>query len=80
MPPRALVPAYRIQFPINRSAEVEMIAGLGPPLLRVQITIGLIAQNAKRYPVLNQLIALSETPKYSADVVDIAENVSHCEN
>lgn len=34
-------------------------------------------QKAKRYPVLSQLIALSETWKYSAAVVEIDANVSH---
>lgn len=44
---------------------------------RVAITYGLATQNAKRYPVLNQLMALSETWKYSAAVVEIDEKVSH---
>lgn len=38
MPPLALVPAYRIQLPTRRRVEVVMMAGLGPPLLRVKIT------------------------------------------
>lgn len=38
MPPFALVPAYRIQLPTRRRVEVVMMAGLGPPLLRVKIT------------------------------------------
>lgn len=38
MPPFAFVPAYRSQFPTSRSAAVEMIAGLGPPLFNIQMT------------------------------------------
>ena len=40
-------------------------------------THGLATQKAKRYPVLSQLTAFSETPKYSAEVVDMEEKVSH---
>lgn len=41
------------------------------------ISHGLAMQKAKRYPVLSQLIALSETWKYSAAVDETEENVSH---
>lgn len=39
MPPFALVPAYLSQFPTSRSVAVVIIAGLGPPLFRIQITM-----------------------------------------
>lgn len=40
-PPRARVPAYRIQLPTSKKADVVMMAGFGPPLLRVKIaTLG----------------------------------------
>ena len=77
-----------------------IMAGLGPPLLRVKMTTlayrvhyrqfhvivecrcrkiyGLAAQKANRYPVLIQLIALSETPKCWEAVVDMEEKVNHC--
>lgn len=97
-----------------------MMAGLGPPLLRIQMTnlwrielcisavedsridrdwirlghgrsdlrtalgrdaigtYGLAAQKANRKPVLIQLMALSETSKYCAAVVEMEEKVSHC--
>jgi hypothetical protein len=42
-------------------------------------TYGLTAQNAKRKAVLIQLMALSDTSKYSAAVVEIEEKVNHCE-
>jgi hypothetical protein len=77
MPPWAFVPAYRIQLPTSRSVAVVMMAGLGPPLLRVRMTTGLATQKAKRKPVLIQLMALSETRKYCDAVVDIEEKVSH---
>lgn len=38
MPPFALVPAYRIQFPTSTRMDVVMMAGLGPPLFRVSMT------------------------------------------
>jgi hypothetical protein len=38
MPPFALVPAYRSQLPTSSSEAVVIIAGLGPPLFRVQMT------------------------------------------
>ena len=40
-------------------------------------THGLAIQNANRYPIDIQLMALSDTRKYSAAVLEIAENVSH---
>lgn len=42
-------------------------------------TYGPITQKAKRTPTLSQLMALSETRKYSADDVDTAANVNHCD-
>lgn len=39
MPPFALAPAKRIQLPTRRRDEVTIMAGLGPPLLRVTMTI-----------------------------------------
>lgn len=39
MPPFALVPAYLSQFPTSRSVAVVIIAGLGPPLFKIQITM-----------------------------------------
>ena len=38
-----------------------------------------MATKANKKAVLSQLIALSETLKYSADVLDIAANESHLE-
>lgn len=105
MPPFALVPAYLSQLPTSKSVAVVMIAGLGPPLFKIQMTMltsrsvigmlgpgsfrffvsqevmptyGLIPQKAKRYPVLIQFMALSETSKYSAAVVEMDEKVNHC--
>jgi hypothetical protein len=52
------------------------MATLGPPLLSVYITKGLTTTKAKRKPVDSQLMALSETPKYSDEVVLTAEKVS----
>lgn len=40
-------------------------------------THGVTKQNAKRKAVLIQFIAPSETWKYAAEVVEIAEKVSH---
>lgn len=40
-------------------------------------TYGLITINAKKNPVLNQLIAVSETVKYWAEVVETGAKVSH---
>jgi hypothetical protein len=48
-----------------------------PILLVRACTYGLAAQKAKRNPVLSQLMALSETSKYSAEVVEMEEKVSH---
>lgn len=39
MPPFALVPAYLSQLPTSRSVAVMIIAGLGPPLFKIQITM-----------------------------------------
>jgi hypothetical protein len=39
-----------------------MMEGLGPPRLRVQMTIGETTTKAKRKAVLSQLTADSETP------------------
>lgn len=105
MPPFALVPAYRSQLPTSSREAVVIMAGLGPPLFKTQMTnlyhrsvssglfsilistrieecegkirgsgcgtrpprqltvdtYGLAAQKANKYPVLIQLIALSET-------------------
>lgn len=44
---------------------------------RRNTTDGVDTQKAKRNAVLSQLIVLSDTLKYSADVVEMAENVSH---
>lgn len=38
MPPSALVPPYRIQFPTKSSTAEVIIEGLGPPLFNVHIT------------------------------------------
>jgi hypothetical protein len=46
-------------------------------LVRRVYTHGLAIQKAKRYPVLSQLMALSETSKYSAAVVEMEEKVNH---
>jgi len=54
-----------------------MMEVFGPLLLSVQSTNGLETQKVKRNPVLNQLIALSETEKYSEAVVLTALKVSH---
>lgn len=43
----------------------------------VVIAYGVTATNAKRKPVLSQLMALCETSKYSEAVDDTAEKVSH---
>lgn len=64
MPPFARVPAYRSQLPTSRRVAVITIAGLGPPLFKIQMTrlrlllwgfaagleiaYGLTAQKAKR--------------------------------
>jgi hypothetical protein len=45
-----------------------------------RISYGLIATNANKNPVLSQLIAVSETPKYCDEVVETAEKVSHFHN
>lgn len=39
MPPFALVPAYLSQLPTSRRVAVVIIAGLGPPLFKIQITM-----------------------------------------
>lgn len=38
IPPLALVPAYRSQLPTSSNPAVVTMAGLGPPLLRTQMT------------------------------------------
>lgn len=46
MPPFALVPAYLSQFPTSRSVAVVIMAGLGPPLFRIQMTmLGILLMN-----------------------------------
>jgi hypothetical protein len=39
MPPFALVPAYLSQLPTSRSVAVVIMAGLGPPLFSIQMTM-----------------------------------------
>lgn len=46
MPPFALVPAYRSQFPTRRRDAVTMMAGFGPPLFKTQMTN--LSQQCKR--------------------------------
>ena len=41
------------------------------------LTNGVDTQKAKRKAVLSQLIVASDTSKYSADVLEIEENVNH---
>jgi hypothetical protein len=41
-------------------------------------TYGLITTKAKRKPVLSQLMAASETLKYSEEVADKGAKVNHC--
>ena len=75
-PPVARVPAYLTKLPTSNSKLATKIDVFGPPLFKVHMTSGDAATKANRKPVLNQLIALSLTPKYSADVVDTAAKVS----
>lgn len=72
-----LVPPYLIQFPASSRIEAIRMAGLGPPLCRVYITAGAATTKANRKVVLSQLMMAGVVSKYCADVVDIAEKVSH---
>jgi hypothetical protein len=65
--------------PVNLLADLRWFGRVSADgrFLKAGCTHGLAAQNAKRKPVLIQLIAPSETLKYSDAVVDTAENVSH---
>ena len=42
------------------------------------MTYGVIGIKAKKNAVLSQLIAVSDTLKYSADFVETGANVNHC--
>lgn len=44
---------------------------------RISETYGVAATKANRAAVLSQFTSLSDTSKYSADVVEIAEKVNH---
>ena len=58
---------------------VTMMAALGPRLFNVHTVAGVAITNAKRNPVLSQLIAPWETPKYSDEVLETGEKESHCQ-